>query len=112
EVWIALFAGGAFAVLVILFFLTDVKSAVITATALPVSVAGTFIFMSWLGFSINMMSLLALALAIGLLIDDAVVVREAIYSEIEKGKPAREAAVVGTDRVASAVLATTLAVVA
>ena len=112
EVWIALFLGGAFAVLVILFFLTDVKSAIITATALPVSVAGTFILMHYLGFSINMMSLLALALAIGLLIDDAVVVREAIFSETSKGKSAREAAVSGTDKVASAVLATTLAVVA
>lgn len=112
EVWIALFAGGAFAVLVILFFLTDLKSALITATALPVSVAGTFIFMSYLGFSINMMSLLALALAIGLLIDDAVVVREAIFTEMEHGKPAKEAAVAGTDKVQAAVLATTLAVIA
>lgn len=112
EVWIALFAGGVFAVLVILFFLTDLRSALISATALPVSIAGSFIFMSWLGFSVNMMSLLAMALAIGLLIDDAVVVREAIYSEMEKGATPREAAVRGTDRVAAAVIATSLAVVA
>ena len=112
EVWIALFLGGIFAVLVILVFLTDVKSALITATALPVSVAGTFIFIHYFGFSVNMMSLLALSLAIGLLIDDAVVVREAIFSQIEEGVSAREAAVKGTDKVASAVLATTLAVVA
>lgn len=112
EVWIALFAGGAFAVLVILFFLTDWRSAAISATALPVSIAGSFIFMSWLGFSVNMMSLLAMALAIGLLIDDAVVVREAIYSELEHGATPSEAAVRGTDRVAAAVIATSLAVVA
>jgi multidrug efflux pump subunit AcrB len=112
EVWVALFAGGAFAVLVILFFLTDVKSAIITATALPVSVAGTFILMNYLGFTINMISLISLALAIGLLIDDAVVVRESIFSQIEKGVEPREAAVKGTDKVANAVLATTLAVVA
>lgn len=112
EVWIALFAGGLFAVLVILFFLTDVKSALISATALPVSVAGSFIFMSAFGFSLNMLTLLALSLAIGLLIDDAVVVRESIFREMENGKSALKAAVDGTDKVASAVLATTLAVVA
>lgn len=112
EVWIALFAGGLFAVLVILFFLTDIRSALISATALPVSIAGSFIFMSWLDFSVNMMSLLAMALAIGLLIDDAVVVREAIYSELERGASPKEASVRGTDRVAAAVMATSLAVVA
>lgn len=112
EVWIALFAGAVFAVLVILFFLTDLRSALISATALPVSIAGSFIFMSWLGFSVNMMSLLAMALAIGLLIDDAVVVREAIYTEMEKGASPREAAVRGTDRVAAPVIATSLAVIA
>ncbi|MEN9528194.1 MAG: hypothetical protein RI932_67, partial [Pseudomonadota bacterium] len=112
EVWIALFAGGFFAVLVILFFLTDWRSALISATALPVSIAGSFIFMSWLDFSVNMMSLLAMALAIGLLIDDAVVVREAIYSEMENGATPKEAAIRGTDRVAAAVIATSLAVIA
>ena len=112
EVWIALFAGGFFAVLVILFFLTDLRSALISATALPVSIAGSFIFMSWLDFSVNMMSLLAMALAIGLLIDDAVVVREAIFTEMENGATPKEAAVKGTDRVAAAVMATSLAVVA
>ncbi|MBM3382612.1 MAG: hypothetical protein FJY29_09260 [Betaproteobacteria bacterium] len=112
EVWIALFAGGFFAVLVILFFLTDWRSAAISATALPVSIAGSFIFMSWLGFSVNMMSLLAMALAIGLLIDDAVVVREAIFSEMENGATPKEAAIRGTDRVAAAVIATSLAVIA
>jgi multidrug efflux pump subunit AcrB/outer membrane protein TolC len=112
EVWIALFAGGAFAVLIILLFLTDWRSALISATALPVSIAGSFIFMSWFDFSINMMSLLAMALAIGLLIDDAVVVRESIYTELEKGASPSEAAVRGTDRVAAAVIATSLAVIA
>jgi hydrophobic/amphiphilic exporter-1 (mainly G- bacteria), HAE1 family len=112
EVWIALFIGGAFAVVIIFLFLTDIKSALISATALPVSVAGAFIFMNYLGFSLNMMSLLALALAIGLLIDDAVVVRESIYSELEQGKSGKEASILGTQKVASAVLATTLAVVA
>ncbi len=112
EVWIALFAGGIFAVVIIFLFLTDVKSAIISATALPVAVVGSFIFLSLLGFSINMLTLLALALAIGLLIDDAVVVRESIYAEMEQGYRGAEAAIRGTDKVASAVLATTLAVVA
>jgi HAE1 family hydrophobic/amphiphilic exporter-1 len=112
EVWIALFIGGLFAILVILFFLMDWRSAIISATALPVSVAGTFIFMSYLGFSINMMSLLALSLAIGLLIDDAVVVRESIFKEIEQGKSAKQAALDGTSKVFTAVLSTTLAIIA
>lgn len=112
EVWIALFVGGAFAILIILLFLTDMRSALISATALPVSVGGTFIFMHYLGFSVNMLTLLALALAIGLLIDDAVVVREAIYSEMEKGLRGEEAAVVGTNKVIAPVLATTFAVIA
>ena len=112
EVWIAIFVGGAFAVLVILLFLTDIKSALISATALPVSIAGSFIFMSALGFSINMMSLLAVSLAIGLLIDDAVVVRESIYAEMEHGAKGAEAALRGTDKVFAAVLATTLSIVA
>lgn len=112
EVWIALFVGGAFAILVILLFLTDIKSALISATALPVSVAGSFLFMYAMGFSINMLTLLALALAIGLLIDDAVVVRESIYRELEEGRTGADAAIHGTQKVASAVLATTLAVIA
>jgi hydrophobic/amphiphilic exporter-1 (mainly G- bacteria), HAE1 family len=112
EVWIALFVGGAFAILIILLFLTDLKSALISATALPVSILGSFIVMSWLGFTLNTMSLLALALAIGLLIDDAVVVRESIYAELESGVDPINAAIQGTDKVATAVLATTLSVIA
>src|SRR5690606_2603173 len=73
---------------------------------------GTFFAMYLLGFTLNMMSLLALSLAIGLLIDDAVVVRENIFKHIERGKPPMQAALDGTQEVALSVFATTLTIVA
>jgi HAE1 family hydrophobic/amphiphilic exporter-1 len=112
EVWIAIWFGGAMAVLVILFFLLDVRGTLISATALPTSVIGTFALMAALGFSINTMTLLGLSLAIGLLIDDAVVVREAITQRLEAGDSPEVAAARGTREIALAVLATTLSLVA
>ncbi len=112
EVWVAIYFGGAMAILVILFFLLDLRGTIISALALPISVIGTFAIMAALGFSINMMSLLALSLAIGLLIDDAVVVREAITARLEAGDTPAVAASRGTSEVALAVLATTLSLVA
>jgi len=112
EVWIAIYFGGAMAVLVILFFLLDVRGTLISALALPTSIVGTFAAMYALGFSINMMTLLGMSLAIGLLIDDAVVVRESITRRLEAGDSPAEAASRGTREVALAVLATTLSLVA
>ncbi len=112
EVWIAIYFGGAIAVLVILFFLLDVRGTIISALALPTSIIGTFAFMEALGFSLNTMTLLALSLAIGLLIDDAVVVRESITRRLEAGDPPEIAASRGTSEIALAVLATTLSLVA
>lgn len=112
EVWIAIYFGGAIAVLVILFFLLDVRGTIISALALPTSIIGTFAAMSALGFSLNMMTLLGLSLAIGLLIDDAVVVRESITRRLEAGDPPDVAASRGTREIALAVLATTLSLVA
>ncbi len=110
EVWVALIWGGLFAMVTVAFALRDVRSALITGTALPISVCGTFVFMTYLGFSLNMLTLLALALAIGLLIDDAVIVRESISKELEKGRAPRVAAIKGTARVFAPVVATTACV--
>ncbi len=104
--------GGLMAVLMILIFMMDLRSTLISAVALPTSVIGTFFVMYLLGFTLNMMSLLALSLAIGLLIDDAVVVRENIFKHIERGKSPMQAALDGTSEVALSVLATTLTIVA
>ncbi len=112
EVEIAIFFGGAMAILVILFFMLDLRSTLISAVALPTSVVSTFFVMYVLGFTLNMMTLLALSLAIGLLIDDSVVVRENIQKHLERGQDARTAALEGTKEIALSVLATTFTVVA
>ncbi len=112
EVWIALVFGGFMAVLIILVFLLDWRGTLISSLALPTSVTGTFFVMAALGYTLNQMTLLALSLAIGLLIDDAVVVREAITHRLEHGEPPRSAAAKGTRDVYLAVLATTLSLVA
>ncbi|MCP3136168.1 efflux RND transporter permease subunit [Pyxidicoccus xibeiensis] len=112
EVWIALVFGGAMAVLIILMFLLDGRGTFISSLALPTSVIGTFFVMYMLDYTLNQMTLLALSLAIGLLIDDAVVVREAITHRLEKGEDPMSAASNGTKDVGLAVLATTLSLVA
>ena len=112
EVWTAIYFGGAMAVLVILFFLLDVRGTIISSLALPTSVIGTFAIMGWFGFSFNTMTLLGLSLAIGLLIDDAVVVRESITHRLEAGDDPFTAASRGTREIALAVIATTLSLVA
>ena len=112
EVEIAIVFGGAMAILIILVFMLDLRSTIISAFALPTSVIATFFLMYVLGFTLNMMTLLGLSLAIGLLIDDAVVVRENIFKHLERGEPAREAALRGTEEIALSVLATTLTIVA
>ncbi len=104
--------GALMAVLVILVFMMDLRSTLISAVALPTSVIGTFFVMYLFGFTLNMMTLLALSLAIGLLIDDAVVVRENIFKHIERGKPPMQAALDGTQEVALSVFATTLTIIA
>lgn len=99
-------------VIVVFFFLGSGRSTFITGMALPNSLLGGFIVMYAMGFSINMMTLLALSLAVGLLIDDAIVVRENIFRHMEMGKDPKKAALDGTMEVAQAVVATTLVVIA
>jgi hydrophobe/amphiphile efflux-1 (HAE1) family protein len=108
----AIVFGGAMAILVIFLFMLDWRSTLISALALPTSVVTTFLAMWWLGFTFNMMSLMALSLAIGLLIDDAVVVRENIYRHMERGEDPITAARRGTAEIGLAVMATTFTIVA
>lgn len=112
EVRFHLVFGGLLAVLLVFLFLRNVRSTLICATVLPTSVIGTFILMSAMGFTQNMMTLLALSLAIGLLIDDAIVVQENIMRHIEHGMAPRAAAQFATKEIALAVFATTMSVVA
>ncbi len=112
EVQFHLFYGGGLAILIVFFFLRNLRSTFISSLVIPTSVIGTFILMNYLGFTQNMMTLLALTLAIGLLIDDAIVVQENIMRHVEEGQPAPEAARFATSEIALAVFATTLSVVA
>lgn len=104
--------GAALAVLIVLLFLGSFRSTVITGLTLPITLLGTLTFIWAFGFSINMMTLLALSLSIGLLIDDAIVVRENIVRHTELGKDHVTAALEGTKEIGLAVLATTLTIVA
>jgi hydrophobic/amphiphilic exporter-1 (mainly G- bacteria), HAE1 family len=104
--------GGIMAVLVVFVFMRDWRSTLITALALPTSVVATFFFMYAIGFTINMMTLMALSLVIGILIDDAVVVRESIFRHMEHGEDPFEAARKGTSEIGLAVMATTFTILA
>ena len=99
-------------ILVVFFFLGSGRSTLITGMALPNSLLGGFVIMFAMGFTINLMTLLALSLAVGLLIDDAIVVRENIFRHLEMGKRPKDAALDGTKEVSMAVVATTLVVIA
>lgn len=104
--------GIALTILVVFFFLGSGRSTLITGAALPNSLLGAFVLMAAAGFTINVMTLLALSLAVGLLVDDAIVVRENIFRHMEMGKSPRQAALEGTKEVSLAVIATTLTVIA
>ncbi|HMP81744.1 MAG TPA: efflux RND transporter permease subunit [Verrucomicrobiota bacterium] len=99
-------------VLVIFLFLRSWRSTFIPAIVIPVCLVGAFFIMYFAGFSINVLTLLAMVLAIGLVVDDAIVVLENIYSKIEDGMPVLEAGVKGTKEVFFAVIATTIALAA
>jgi multidrug efflux pump subunit AcrB len=99
-------------VLIVFLFLNSWRSTVITGLTLPIALIGTFLFMNMFGFTINMVTLMALSLCVGLLIDDAIVVRENIVRHVQMGKSAHEAALAGTEEIGLAVMATTLSIVA
>ncbi|HEX8359637.1 MAG TPA: efflux RND transporter permease subunit [Longimicrobium sp.] len=104
--------GAILTIVVVMLFLNDWKATAITALALPVSVISSFILMSALGFTLNVLSLMALSLSIGILIDDAIVVIENIVRHREMGKDHFTAANVGTREIFLAVMATTFSVAA
>ena len=107
-----LIEGGVLAVVIVFVFLNSWRSTVITGLTLPISILGTLAVIQLLGFSLNMMTMLALTLSIGILIDDAIVVRENIARHLHMGKSHRRAALEGTAEIGLAVLATTLSIVA
>ncbi|QXZ10942.1 efflux RND transporter permease subunit [Comamonas sp. Y33R10-2] len=107
-----LIEGAGLTVLIVFLFLNSWRSTVITGLTLPIALIGTFLFMYVFGFSINMITLMALSLCVGLLIDDAIVVRENIVRHVQMGKSAYQAALEGTQEIGLAVLATTLSIVA
>jgi len=103
--------GAILAVLIILLFLHSLRSTLIVAVSLPISVMGTFFAAYMLGQSLNIMTLGGLALAVGLIVDDAVVVIENIYRHLAMGEPPREAARNATAQIFTAVLASTITVI-
>ncbi len=104
--------GSILAALVILFFFRDLRNTIITVAGLPVIMIASLFFMDLFGIGLNQLSLLALALVVGLVIDDAIVVRENIMRWIQKGYKPREAASLGTEEVVLAVIATSSTILA
>ena len=112
DVKTTLIEGGLLTIAIVFLFLASWRSTVITGLTLPIALIGTFLFIYALGFSLNLLTLMALSLSVGLLIDDAIVVRENIVRHIGLGKSHREAALLATQEIGLAVLATTLSIVA
>lgn len=113
DVLNSLIEGAILAGIVVLFSFGDLRNTIITIVGLPVCIIGTFAVMNYLGFTLNVITLLGLSLSVGLLIDDAIVVRENIFRHMEKlGKDPMKAAYEGTTEVALAVMATTFTIVA
>jgi hydrophobic/amphiphilic exporter-1 (mainly G- bacteria), HAE1 family len=104
--------GGLLAILIIFLFLRNGRSTMVIALSLPVSIIATFFFMGQLGLSLNVMSLGGLALATGLVVDDSIVVLEAIAKARERGLGILESAIAGTREVGMAVVASTLTTIA
>ena len=107
-----LLLGAILAVVIIAIFLRNLRMTLIAAVAIPTSVIGTFAFLHAVGFTLNLLTLLALSLSVGLLVDDAIVVLENIYRHVEHGEDRRSAASSATSEIGLAVTATTFTLVA
>ena len=107
-----LIEGALLTILIVFLFLNSWRSTVITGLTLPIALIGTFLFMNLFGFTINIITMMALSLCVGLLIDDAIVVRENIVRHVQMGKTPYQASLDGTQEIGLAVLATTLSIVA
>lgn len=112
DVVVSLGFGGLLAVLITFLFLRNGRATIIAAIAIPTSIVATFFLMKSMNFTLNNMSLMGLSLAVGILIDDAIVVIENIFRHMEEGKSPFEAAKDGTNEIALAVMATTLSILA
>jgi HAE1 family hydrophobic/amphiphilic exporter-1 len=112
DVQVTLVLGAIFTVFVVFLFLNSWRSTVITGLTLPISLIAAFIIMRALGFTLNMLTLMGLSLAVGLLIDDAIVVRENIVRHMQQGKDHFSAARDGTSEIGLAVMATTFTIIA
>ncbi len=112
EVKQTFFIALSLVVAIIFIFLRDWRTTLIPVLVIPVSLIGVFLIMNLAGFSINVLTMLGMVLAIGLVVDDAIVVLENIYAKIEKGEQPMAAGVEGTREIFFAVIATTLALVA
>ena len=106
-----LYEGGLLAVVVVFFFLRDWRATLIAAVALPLSILPAFAAMSWLGYSLNIITLLALAVVVGILVDDAIVEIENIERHSRHGKPIAQAVSEAVAEIALAVMATTMSLV-
>ncbi|HEX9016734.1 MAG TPA: efflux RND transporter permease subunit [Chloroflexota bacterium] len=111
DVQISLFIGGILAALVVLLFFRDLRNTLVTVAGLPVVIFGTFGVLHLLGITLNTVSLMALSISIGMLIDDAIVVRENIFRHMEHGEEPRVAASRGTGEIAMAVIAVSSTIV-
>ncbi len=107
-----LIIGGILTVLIVFCFINSWRSTIITGVTLPISVISTYIIMNAMGMTLNVMTMMALSLAIGMLIDDAIVVRENIVRHLEMGKDHMEASRFGTAEIGLAVFATSLSIMA
>jgi len=112
SVKLDLLLGALLAILIVLVFLRDPRITLVSAAALPTAVIGTFAFMQYMGFTLNLMTTLALSLSIGILIDDAIIVVENIHRHLAMGKSALQATSDATSEIGLAVLATTLSLCA
>jgi multidrug efflux pump subunit AcrB len=107
-----IFEGALLAVIVVIFFLRNVRATIVAATALPLAVIPTFALMHVFGFTINVVTLLAMSLVVGVLVDDAIVEIENIMRHLEMGKKPYQAAMEAADEIGMAVIATTFTLVA
>lgn len=112
EVIKSLFEAFVIVTIVIYLFLGSVRSVIIPLIAIPLSIIGAFLIMLILGYSINLLTLLALVLAIGLVVDDAIIVVENVQRHLEEGKPLLESALIGAQELAGPIIAITVVLVA
>ncbi|MBK7141436.1 MAG: efflux RND transporter permease subunit [bacterium] len=112
EVEETILIAFALVIMIIFLFLRDWRTTVIPAAAIPISLIGTFFIMYVVGFTINVLTLLGIVLAIGIVVDDAIVVLENIYAKVEAGRSPMEAAIVGSKEIFFAIVSTTAALAA